>query len=116
MWTMGLRSGLVGSLVAAALLPLLRPALALAQNQPYAVQGLPAYPPCPLVVPKSQSLFQPLRLRPSQVASKNARGCLSQADAIYGSNGCPTRLCPRDSGAFQLTPPGSGNPIAPAAR
>ncbi|MFY8150316.1 MAG: hypothetical protein ACOVNL_14010 [Prochlorococcaceae cyanobacterium] len=80
------------------------------QNQPLAVDGLPAYPPCPLVVPASQKVVQPLRLRPSQVASKNALGCLSQFDAIYGANGCPLRLCPSGSGAYQLpaaldTPP-----------
>ncbi|MFM7674896.1 MAG: hypothetical protein ACKO5F_04775 [Synechococcus sp.] len=83
---------------------------ALAQNQPLAVDGLSPYPPCPLVVPRSQAVVQPLRLRPSQVASKNALGCLSQFDAIYGANGCPLRLCPSGSGAFQLPADAAAGP------
>ncbi len=59
---------------------------------------------CPLVVPASQAELQPLRIRPSQVAAKNAMGCLSPADAIYRPNGCPQRLCGRNSGVLQLPP------------
>ena len=60
---------------------------------------------CPLIVPASQAELQPLRIRPSQVAGKNARGCLSPADAIYGPDGCPQRLCGGKAGVIQLPPP-----------
>ena len=60
---------------------------------------------CPLIVPASQAELQPLRIRPSQVAGKNARGCLSPADAIYGPDGCPQRLCGGNAGVIQLPPP-----------
>jgi hypothetical protein len=36
---------------------------------------------------------QPKQLPPSEVAGKNARGCLSQFDAYYGLNGCPLKYC-----------------------
>ena len=49
---------------------------------------------CPLVVPSQMSFLQPKRLRPEEVKSKNAGGCLSAADAIYGADGCPLKLCP----------------------
>jgi hypothetical protein len=31
-------------------------------------------------------------------------GCLSAADAIYGKDGCPIKLCAEASGSFQLPP------------
>ena len=49
---------------------------------------------CPLVVPSQVSFLQPKRLRPEEVKAKNAAGCLSAADAIYGADGCPLKLCP----------------------
>jgi hypothetical protein len=60
---------------------------------------------CPLIVPASQAELQPLRIRPHQVAGKNARGCLSPADAIYGPDGCPRQLCGANAGVIQLPPP-----------
>ncbi|MEX0588801.1 MAG: hypothetical protein WD136_06050 [Cyanobium sp.] len=57
---------------------------------------------CPLVVPESQRLFQPKRIKPSQVASKNAMGCLSPADAVYGESGCPLRLCSAGAGVIEM--------------
>jgi hypothetical protein len=59
---------------------------------------------CPLVVPASQAELQPLRIHPSQVAAKNARGCLSPADATYRANGCPQQLCGPNAGVLQLPP------------
>ncbi len=60
---------------------------------------------CRLLVPASQSELQPLQIKPQQVAEKNARGCLSPADAIYGPDGCPLRLCGRQAGVIQLPEP-----------
>jgi hypothetical protein len=60
---------------------------------------------CPLLVAPSNSEFQPKRIQPSQVAAKNAAGCLSPADAIYGPDGCPQKLCGANSGVIPL--PGS---------
>lgn len=60
---------------------------------------------CPLVVPASQAELQPLKLRPERVANKNALGCLSPADAIYGADGCPLRLCGKEAGVIQLPLP-----------
>ena len=60
---------------------------------------------CPLVVPPDQSVLQPRKISPEQVKAKNGMGCLSPADAIYGPNGCPLRLCGPDAGVIQL--PGS---------
>jgi hypothetical protein len=60
---------------------------------------------CPLVVPARDAELQPLRLHPSQVPRKNARGCLSPADATYAADGCPQRLCGRNAGVIQLPPP-----------
>ena len=70
-------------------------------NQPYAIdkEGL-LPPPCPLIVSPELPALQPIRILPSQVAAKNRMGCLSAADAIYGPDGCPLRLCPASSGAF----------------
>ncbi len=100
----GPRPGRCGGPVLAALVVTLSGAghPSAAQKPAHGGGGSSGLSPCPLVVPRSQAVVQPLRLRPSQVAAKNAQGCLSQFDAIYGANGCPLRLCPRDSGAFQL--------------
>jgi hypothetical protein len=59
---------------------------------------------CPLIVPANQAELQPLRIRPEQVAGKNARGCLSPADALYGPDGCPRQLCGANAGVIQLAP------------
>ena len=67
-------------------------------------QGLPK-PPCPLVVPASQKLLQPRRIQPNQVQAKNAMGCLSPADAVYGADGCPLRMCGAEAGVIQLPEP-----------
>jgi len=64
-------------------------------------QNLPK-PSCPLVVPASQKLLQPRRIQPDQVQAKNAMGCLSPADAVYGADGCPLRMCGAESGVIQL--------------
>jgi hypothetical protein len=37
-----------------------------------------------LIVRKDQQILQPRPISPAQVAGKNAMGCLSAADAIYG--------------------------------
>jgi hypothetical protein len=71
-------------------------------NQPLAIDGLPP-PPCPLLVPAVDSVLQPLRIQPSQVARKNAVGCLSPADAAqYGPDGCPVKLCHAPQGTMPL--------------
>jgi hypothetical protein len=49
---------------------------------------------CPLLVPSEMPFLQPKRLKPGEVKAKNASGCLSPADAIYGADGCPLQLCP----------------------
>ena len=75
-------------------------------NQPYAIDKpelLP--PPCPLIVSPDLPALQPIRIQPSQVAAKNRMGCLSAADAIYGPDGCPIKLCPPTSGAFPAAKP-----------
>ena len=50
-------------------------------------------------------MLQPRRIQPDQVKGKNAMGCLSPADAVYGADGCPLRLCNPDAGVIQLPPP-----------
>lgn len=60
---------------------------------------------CPRLDPTNPTAVQPLRIPPAQVAGKNARGCLSEADAIYGPDGCPLRLCGKDAGVLQLPAP-----------
>ncbi len=71
-------------------------------NQPLAIDGLPP-PPCPLLVPAADAVLQPLRIQPSQVARKNAIGCLSPADAaLYGPDGCPLKLCRLPQGTMPL--------------
>lgn len=62
-------------------------------------------PSCPLVVPANQRVFQPKRILPEQVKVKNTMGCLSPADAVYGADGCPLRLCGPDAGVIQLPEP-----------
>jgi hypothetical protein len=76
-------------------------------NQPLAIDGPAALvpSPCRLVVPQSDAVLQPMKIRPEQVPLKNRLGCLSPADAVYGSDGCPVRLCGKGEGAFQLPPP-----------
>ena len=71
-------------------------------------QGLPK-PSCPLVVPASQKLFQPRSIQPNQVQAKNAMGCLSTADAVYGADGCPLRICGAEAGVIEL-PDYNGTP------
>jgi hypothetical protein len=62
-------------------------------------------PPCPRIAsPAGQSYLQPARLPPDQVKGKNQLGCLSPADAIYGSDGCPLRFCGSDAGVFPFNP------------
>lgn len=67
-------------------------------------QALPKTP-CPLVVPANQKLLQPRRIQPNQVQAKNAMGCLSPADAVYGADGCPLRMCGAEAGVIQLPEP-----------
>ena len=71
-------------------------------------QGLPK-PSCPLAVPPSQKLFQPRSIQPNQVQAKNAMGCLSPADAVYGADGCPLRICGAEAGVIEL-PDYNGTP------
>ncbi|MFN9644741.1 MAG: hypothetical protein ACK6BG_06400 [Cyanobacteriota bacterium] len=80
---------------------------ALTPDQPLAIDGEAALvpSPCRLVVPPGQSVLQPLKIRPEQVPLKNRLGCLSPADALYGPDGCPVRLCGPTQGVFPLTPP-----------
>jgi hypothetical protein len=76
-------------------------------DQPLAIDGEAALvpSPCRLVVPPGQSVLQPMKIRPEQVPLKNRLGCLSPADAIYGPDGCPVRLCGPTKGVFPLAPP-----------
>jgi len=60
---------------------------------------------CPLVVPAWNSELQPKRIESSQVAGKNAGGCLSPSDAIYGPDGCPLKLCGANAGVIPLPAP-----------
>jgi len=60
---------------------------------------------CPLVVAPKNSDLQPRRIQPSQVAGKNAGGCLSPSDAIYGPDGCPLKLCGANAGVIPLPAP-----------
>ncbi|MEB3257679.1 MAG: hypothetical protein VKN83_05085 [Cyanobacteriota bacterium] len=88
--------------------PLAAPAQELSSpNQPLAINGPEALvpSPCRLVVPADQAVLQPMKIRPEQVPLKNRLGCLSPADAVYGPDGCPARLCGKNEGAFQLPPP-----------
>ena len=72
-------------------MPLALPAstlLLLAQTMPGVTPG-----GCPWLVSSGDYLYQPTKIAPQRVADKNARGCLSSMDAIYGANGCPVRFC-----------------------
>jgi hypothetical protein len=51
-----------------------------------------------MLVPADAPYLQPKRLKPEEVQAKNAGGCLSQADAVYGPDGCPIKLCPSPTG------------------
>lgn len=67
---------------------------------------LPLVPPCPLIVPPREAVLQPLHLPPAMVPLKNRFGCLSAADAIYGPDGCPKRLCRKAESPIRLPPGG----------
>jgi len=72
-------------------------------NQPLAIPDqVRMGPTCPLIVPRQDFALQPLRLPPAQVPAKNAVGCLSPADALYGPDGCPVKLCKESSGTVPL--------------
>jgi len=89
------RTGLTSVLLAAT--------ASMAGSRALAADTLPYEPPCPVLAsPGSQALLQPMRLPPQQVKAKNAMGCLSPSDAIYGPDGCPLRFCGSNSGVFNL--------------
>ena len=95
----------IGAVVPSAISP--RPSLAQAPspNQPEAIperRGL-ALPPCPRI--GEPGAIQPLRIQPRQVGAKNARGCLSAEDAVYGPDGCPVRFCGTRTPRLQLPAP-----------
>jgi len=72
-------------------------------NQPVAIPDqVRMQRACPLIVPQKDFALQPLRIPPAQVPMKNAMGCLSPADAIYGPDGCPARLCGKGAGTMPL--------------
>ena len=75
-------------------MPLAFPSIAMALM----AQTMPGLTPggCPWLVRSDQYLYQPTKIAPQRVAEKNARGCLSQMDALYGANGCPLRFCTYD--------------------
>jgi hypothetical protein len=87
------RTLLVSALVLAA-----STAPALAQGQAQGLQPNRYARGCTMLVPADAPYLQPKRLKPEEVQAKNAAGCLSQADAIYGPDGCPIKLCPNSSG------------------
>jgi len=78
----------------------------IAGSEALAAGASPYEPPCPLLTSPGgttdPTLLQPMRIRPQQVKAKNAMGCLSPSDAIYGPDGCPLRFCGANSGTFQL--------------
>ncbi|MCT0208284.1 hypothetical protein [Synechococcus sp. CS-1332] len=94
----GLLAGVIPLAVPLEALPAL--AQAVSPNQPLAIEASPGLSPpaCRLVVPRSEVLLQPLRIQPAQVAQKNSFGCLSAADAFYGPDGCPSKLCGQKHG------------------
>jgi hypothetical protein len=59
-------------------------------------------PPCPRLPAVGHTSFQPARIRPEAVKAKNALGCLSPNDAIYGADGCPLRMCGPAAGVLSL--------------
>ena len=70
-----------------------------------AAETFPYEPPCPVLASPGKpnpTLLQPMRIKPQQVKAKNAMGCLSPSDAIYGPDGCPLRFCGANSGTFQF--------------
>jgi hypothetical protein len=97
------------------LLLVLAPGAARAQlgATPEAINGQPRSfgASCPLIVPATQAVFQPLRIQPSTVAAKNRAGCLSSSDAIYGPDGCPLRFCATGQGAIPLPANGGSAPL-----
>jgi len=66
---------------------------------------------CPLLVKPEDAALQPLPIDPAQVAGKNALGCLSAADAVYGPDGCPSKLCGAGRGVIPL--PADVSPSSP---
>ena len=77
---------------------------------PAAIQGMQILNSnkCRLVVPPNNASMQPLWIEPSLVKAKNSLGCLSAADALYGPDGCPTKLCGANQGVIPL-PAGAGS-------
>lgn len=77
-------------------------------NQPLAIsnQRPRLIPPCPLIVPAKDVALQPLHIPPAMVPYKNRFGCLSPADAVYGPDGCPRRLCGEKQANTIALPPG----------
>ena len=88
----------------AGLLPALTTLVSLALVAMPAQANAPLNGGCARIVPPGLAELQPLRIPANQVAAKNARGCLSPADAVYGADGCPLRLCGSDAGVIQLPP------------
>lgn len=110
-----LLAGLLAGVIPLAALPLAAaPAQAqgLSSNQPLAIEASPGLSPaaCRLLVPRSEAVLQPLRIRPAQVPQKNSMGCLSAADALYGPDGCPSKLCGQKHGYQVPLPPLAGPP------
>ena len=99
-------SGWLGAAPASAQVAPKQPGLELIKggSTPAAIQGMQILNSrsCPLVVKPSDATLQPLWIPPSQVKAKNSLGCLSNADAIYGPDGCPTKLCGAETGVIPL--------------
>ncbi|MEI6828274.1 MAG: hypothetical protein WCK64_00310 [Synechococcaceae cyanobacterium ELA445] len=85
-------------IVVSALLLAAMAAPTLAQGQSQGLQPLRYARGCRMLVPADAPYLQPKRLKPEEVQAKNAGGCLSQADAVYGPDGCPIKLCPSPTG------------------
>lgn len=68
-----------------------------AAPQPY-LDGSDLPRSCPALLPSYEHFLEPMPLRPQDVPAKNAKGCLSPSDAIYGPDGCPKKLCPQPKG------------------
>ena len=76
-------------------------------STPAAIRGnpsswLPANS-CPVIAPDNAKALQPIRINAANVESKNKLGCLSPADAMYRSDGCPKKLCGAKMGVVPLT-------------
>ena len=81
-------------------------------STPAAIQGLDnLINSCPLLVKPADAALQPLRIPAAQVDAKNKLGCLSSADAIYGPDGCPSKLCGAGKGVIPL--PAGVTPATP---